>query len=344
MAWQCSRRSPIHIGALIVRAAALDVGPLCVNHLVVVLELSVLRRVTAARARFCSGKLLYVEDSRDNQRIDYIHLGGKLVAQRSRPIYTNTATVTYHHADHIGSANFETDAYGDQTQRTTRMPYGSPYDGLYREGAGYAGHVTDTQTNLTYMQQRYYDPVALRFLSPDPVDVSASDGGNFNRYWYGHNNPYRFVDPDGRLSQFAKANSDWLTQIDDPNVGEDQAMFGEALDRELSRLFGTPMGETMKEAAIAISGLILRTNNEFMNEAALNSGKKNIDPLFKATADTTDGRQQSSLAAIIAHELGHARFGVADDGPSNMNNVSDYENPVRIQINEPKRATYYKVD
>ena len=78
------------------------------------------------------------------------------------------------------------------------MPDGSAYDGIYREGPGYAGHVTDSQTNLTYMEQRYYDSVALRFLSPDPVDVSASDGGNFNRYWYGNNNPYRFVDPDGR--------------------------------------------------------------------------------------------------------------------------------------------------
>ena len=48
------------------------------------------------------------------------------------------------------------------------------------------------------MQQRYYDPVAQRFLSPDPVDVNATDGSNFNRYWYANNNPYRFRDPDGR--------------------------------------------------------------------------------------------------------------------------------------------------
>ncbi len=136
--------------------------------------------------------------ARRDGEIEYVHLRGKLIAQRSRPIYNNTATVTYHHTDHIGSANVETDTYGTQTERTTRMPYDSPYDGFYREGAGYAGHVTDTQTNLTYMQQRYYDPVALRFLSPDPVDVSASDGGNFNRYWYANNNPYKFTDPDGR--------------------------------------------------------------------------------------------------------------------------------------------------
>ena len=148
-----------------------------------------------------AGQLLYVEDTRDNQRIDYIHLGGKLVAQRSRPLYSSTATVTYHHTDAIQSANVETNTAGNQTERTIRMPYGAPYDGLYREGPGFAGHVTDTQTNLTYMQQRYYDPVALRFLSPDPVDVSGTDGSNFNRYWYANDNPYKYRDPDGRFVQ-----------------------------------------------------------------------------------------------------------------------------------------------
>ncbi|MEJ1250067.1 RHS repeat-associated core domain-containing protein [Denitratimonas tolerans] len=145
-----------------------------------------------------AGQLLYTEDSRDNQRIDYIHLGNKLVAQRSRPLAGSTVTTTWHHTDHIGSANVETNAAGVQTQRTVRMPYGAPYSGVYREGPGFAGHVTDTQTNLTYMQQRYYDPIAQRFLSPDPVDVSPANGSNFNRYWYANNNPYKYRDPDGR--------------------------------------------------------------------------------------------------------------------------------------------------
>lgn len=34
----------------------------------------------------------------------------------------------------------------------------------------------------------------------DPVTVD-SVGGNFNRYWYANNNPYRFTDPDGRSPQ-----------------------------------------------------------------------------------------------------------------------------------------------
>jgi hypothetical protein len=39
-----------------------------------------------------------------------------------------------------------------------------------------------------------------RFLSVDPVSASSINGGNFNRYWYANNNPYKFVDPDGRIA------------------------------------------------------------------------------------------------------------------------------------------------
>ena len=49
-----------------------------------------------------------------------------------------------------------------------------------------------------YMQQRYYDPVAARFMSLDPVTTDANTGGSFNRYNYANNNPYRFVDFEGR--------------------------------------------------------------------------------------------------------------------------------------------------
>jgi uncharacterized protein RhaS with RHS repeats len=50
------------------------------------------------------------------------------------------------------------------------------------------------------MQQRYYDPIAGRFLSTDPVTTDEKTGDLFNRYVYGRNNPYRYTDPDGRLA------------------------------------------------------------------------------------------------------------------------------------------------
>ena len=48
------------------------------------------------------------------------------------------------------------------------------------------------------MQQRYYDPIAGRFLSVDPVTTDTKTGRSFNRFAYVENNPYKHIDPDGR--------------------------------------------------------------------------------------------------------------------------------------------------
>jgi uncharacterized protein RhaS with RHS repeats len=48
------------------------------------------------------------------------------------------------------------------------------------------------------MQQRFYDPVAGRFLSIDPVTSDVNTEGSFNRYAYANNSPYKYIDPDGR--------------------------------------------------------------------------------------------------------------------------------------------------
>ena len=72
-------------------------------------------------------------------------------------------------------------------------------------GLGYTGHLEDDNLELTYMQQRYYDPVIGRFYSNDPVDMLGhmqrgnSPANSFNRYAYANNNPYKYVDPDGEF-------------------------------------------------------------------------------------------------------------------------------------------------
>ena len=52
------------------------------------------------------------------------------------------------------------------------------------------------------MQARYYDPVIGRFYSNDPAGTMEHlSGGNihgFGRYAYANNNPYKYVDPDGK--------------------------------------------------------------------------------------------------------------------------------------------------
>jgi uncharacterized protein RhaS with RHS repeats len=54
------------------------------------------------------------------------------------------------------------------------------------------------------MQARYYDPVIGRFYSNDPVGwVANNPVYSFNRYSYANNNPYKYVDPDGRIVVYA---------------------------------------------------------------------------------------------------------------------------------------------
>jgi hypothetical protein len=48
------------------------------------------------------------------------------------------------------------------------------------------------------MGARYYDPTLGRFLGMDPAAFNEEDLYTLNRYAYANNNPYKYVDPDGR--------------------------------------------------------------------------------------------------------------------------------------------------
>ncbi|HEY0659730.1 MAG TPA: RHS repeat-associated core domain-containing protein [Lysobacter sp.] len=147
-----------------------------------------------------SGQLAMTGDARANTVSEYIYLGGSLVAIRERDTTTNVYTTKYQHTDALGSPVAVTDASRAVLERSEYEPFGKVLSATLKDGPGFTGHVLDKATGLNYMQQRYYDPQIGRFLSVDPVTADGSTGGNFNRYWYGNNNPYKFTDPDGRLA------------------------------------------------------------------------------------------------------------------------------------------------
>lgn len=147
------------------------------------------------------GALLWERDERVSARLEYVYLGGSLLATRRRPIGSTSETVYYYHNDELGSQVALTDAAGAVAQRSEYDPFGALTNRVANNRPGYTGHVMDAPTGLTYMQQRYYDPTIGRFLSVDPVMADGNTGGNFNRYKYASNNPYRFTDPDGRMDR-----------------------------------------------------------------------------------------------------------------------------------------------
>ncbi|WP_158543288.1 RHS repeat-associated core domain-containing protein [Dyella psychrodurans] len=108
--------------------------------------------------------------------------------------------VTYILTDPNGTVLAEADAQGNITKTFDYRPYGEQALGQPPNGPGYTGHVNDPDTDLVYMQARYYDPETGRFLSVDPAGPAPGDVFGFNRYAYAHNNPITNVDPNGRES------------------------------------------------------------------------------------------------------------------------------------------------
>lgn len=112
-------------------------------------------------------------------------------------------TVTYFHNDISGSPMAATDATGNLLWKENYKPYGEKLNQAAPSTSnkiGFHGKPFDDGTGLSYMGARYYDPVLGRFMGVDPVDFQASNLHSFNRYTYANNNPYKYVDPDGRFA------------------------------------------------------------------------------------------------------------------------------------------------
>jgi RHS repeat-associated protein len=118
---------------------------------------------------------------------------------------TAQTTVTYFHNDISGSPMVATDAAGNEVWKESYKPYGdklrnAPASQNNTNKIGYAGSPFDASTGLSYMGARYYDPVIGRFMGIDPVGFQEENIHSFNRYAYANNNPYRYIDPEGRDS------------------------------------------------------------------------------------------------------------------------------------------------
>ena len=54
----------------------------------------------------------------------------------------------------------------------------------------------DPESNLVYFGHRYYDLSLGRWISPGPLSYASGP----NLYAYVYNDPYRYMDPDGRFA------------------------------------------------------------------------------------------------------------------------------------------------
>jgi len=125
------------------------------------------------------------------------------------------------HADHLTGSNVITDAEQKVNELTDYYSFGTirldEQSGNYNEKRKFTGHEYDAETGLNYMGQRYYEPTLGRFLSQDPVFLSAMDAESvqeatqmtqdnylgspqtMNAYTYVANNPLKYKDYKGEF-------------------------------------------------------------------------------------------------------------------------------------------------
>jgi RHS repeat-associated protein len=146
-------------------------------------------------------------------KTDYVYLGNLLVARLQTPAYDGFP-ISFYHSDPYGTPHVLTGSDGSVIWQMDYWPFGQGYRLATEETFNkklFLGKEKDRETGLGYFGARYYDETIGRFISADPVGLVDARTGKvnaeilvdpqrLNRYAYGLNNPYRYVDPDGKFA------------------------------------------------------------------------------------------------------------------------------------------------
>ena len=133
---------------------------------------------------------------------------GKLIEEYSTIVANSTdAKVSYLTADHLGSPRINTDANGAVIARHDYHPFGEEIDGVGGRTTGlnygddsvrkqFTAYERDTETDLDFARNRYYNSNQGRFTTTDPLLTSGriDNPQSWHRYSYVLNSPLRYID------------------------------------------------------------------------------------------------------------------------------------------------------
>jgi RHS repeat-associated protein len=173
-----------------------------------------------------SGAVVFVYDA-DGRRVrkgtvTFVYdANGQLAAE-----YGNAGSAPgtiYLSTDALGSTRLVSDGSGNEIARRDYYPFGeeimstvgngracavpstcptlSKYGADPAESLRFTGKERDAETGLDYFGARYFSGAQGRFTSPDPTFLVFNKLFNpqrWNLYSYALNNPFRYIDPDGR--------------------------------------------------------------------------------------------------------------------------------------------------
>ncbi len=105
----------------------------------------------------------------------------------------------YYHRDALGSVTDLTDASANSVRAYAYDTFGriALQQGSLENPYTFTGREADLESGLYYYRARYYDPVAGRFLSEDPLGFGS---GDLNPYRYVFNSSINLTDPTGQAA------------------------------------------------------------------------------------------------------------------------------------------------
>lgn len=218
------------------------------------------------------------------------------------------AVVTYYHNDISGSPIAATDAAGNLKWKESYKPYG---DKLTRSAAssdndiGFHGKAYDDSTGLSYMGARYYDATLGRFMGVDPVNFQPDNLHSFNRYTYASNNPYKYIDPDGRYVEAAFEAASLALGITSFQDNLSSGNYGSAAVDAAGVAFDTVAAAIPFVPGAAGLGIgAYRTGHAAEGVANVSIASGKFDYIFGRVASDSHNAARSSQLAVTMKQLG----------------------------------------
>ena len=123
-------------------------------------------------------------------------------------VKTNNIYTTYYYlTDHLGSTRVVLREDGVRTEAYDYYAFGLLLPGR-TFGSGtkerFTGKERDAETGWDYFGARYYNPTIARWMNVDPLSDKFPSWSPYN---YVMNNPLMMIDPNGKMSEWARQNS-----------------------------------------------------------------------------------------------------------------------------------------
>jgi RHS repeat-associated protein len=122
------------------------------------------------------------------------YAGTQLIATRKGD------ALSYLLSDHLGSISLTVDSNRNVTASQRFTPWGEVRapTGTMPTSYAFTGQYSDSYINLLWYGSREYDPAIGRFISPDTIVPTSTQGVQaWDRYAYANNNPLYYTDPSG---------------------------------------------------------------------------------------------------------------------------------------------------